>query len=159
MWSVKHMRTANSTTDITNIEGELKPVMPKAQTPIFVLFTSLNGTMKAMEKASQIAQSSDGRIELLVIQAIPFPLQLNESQVSSEFLLKQLAKMAEQFSPQTRISALPCRDSLETLKRLLYRNCQVVMAVPRNKWLPNHDRTLARKLRGAGYNVTLVETA
>jgi hypothetical protein len=32
------------------------------------------------------------------------------------------------------------------------------MAVPRNKWLPNHGRTLARELHGAGYNVTLVET-
>jgi hypothetical protein len=93
------MTTANSdgTTDITNIESNLKQVIPKAQTPIFVPFTSLNRTLKAREKASQIAQTSDGRIELLVLQSIPYPLQLNHPQVPNEFLLKQLAKIAEQF--------------------------------------------------------------
>jgi hypothetical protein len=149
---------SNSATDLLNRESLPKQAIPKVKTPIFVIFTSINGTLKAMEIANQIAQSTDGRIELLVVQAVPYPLQLDEPQVQNELLLRQLGEMAGEFQLQTRISALTCRDSLKTLQRLLYRNCQVVMAVPPAGLLPNHDRTLARKLKGAGYNVTLVET-
>jgi hypothetical protein len=148
----------NSTTDLLDSESTPKKVIPKAKTPIFVLFTSMKGTLKAMEKADQMAQSSDGRIELLVVETVPFPLQLDEPQVNNELLLQQLTEMAEQFQSQTRISALPCRNALETLQRLLYRNCQVVMAVPPAGLLPNHYRTLAHKLSRVGYNVFLIET-
>lgn len=149
---------SNNTTDLLDSESKPKQIIPKAKTPIFVIFTSMNGTLKAMEKADHLAQSSDGRIELLVVETIPYPLQLDEPQFQNNLLLQQLAQMAEQFQSQTRISALPCRNSLETLHRLLYRNCQVVMTVPPAGLLPNHDRTLAQKLSDAGYNVTLVET-
>ena len=149
---------SESTTDLLDSVSTPKQVIPKAKTPIFVLFTSMNGTLKAMEKADQMAQSSDGRIELLVVETVPYPLEFDEPQVQNELLLQQLAEMAKRFQSQTRISALLCRDSLETLQRLLYRSCQVVMAVPSARLLPNHDRTLAHKLGGAGYNVTLVET-
>ena len=65
--------------------------------------------------------------------------------------------MAAQFPVQIKISAYLCRDPLEALKRILNRNCPVVMGV-RKRWWPTRDERVARKLRRAGYNVILVET-
>jgi hypothetical protein len=136
---------------------EMQAIGPGFRLPVFVIFTSINRTLKALEKAGQLANPLRTRIEIIAVQTVPFTLPLDEPPVPFEFVVRRLEEMANQFQEQIKISAYLCRDSSEALKCVLNRNCPVVMGVRKRLW-PTRDERLARKLRRAGYNVTLVET-
>ncbi len=136
---------------------ELKATVPGFRSPVYIIFTSIDRTLKALEKASQLANPLRTRIEILAVQTVPYALPLDEPPVPFEFLVRRLEEMADQFPEHTRISTYLCRDSFEALKRILDGNCPVVMGI-RKRWLPTFDERLARKLRRAGFNVILVET-
>jgi len=138
-------------------ETKLQAIDPGFVQPVFVVFTSINRTLNALEKASQLAKPLQAGIEILVIQTVPYSLPLEDPSVPSKFLVRQLQKMSAQFPGRIRISPYLCRDLLDALKRILNRNCPVVMGV-RKRWWPTHEQRAARKLRRAGYNVILVET-
>ena len=125
--------------------------------PVSVIFTSINRTLLALEKASQLAKPLNGGIEVLAVQTVPFPLPLDDPSVPLEFIVRRLEEMATRFPGRIKISAYLCRDQLEALKRVLNRNSPVVMAV-RKGWWPTRDERVARKLQRDGYRVILVET-
>lgn len=124
--------------------------------PVFVVFTSLDRTLNALEKASQLAKPLQAGIEVLAIQTVPYSLPLEDPSVPSQFLVRRLEEMAAHFPGQFRISAYLCRDLLDALKRILNRDCPVVMGVG-NRWWPTREQRAARRLRRAGYNVILAE--
>lgn len=141
-----------------SIDSEIKPqaINPGFRLPVYVIFTSINRTLKALEKASQLAKSFQTGIEILAVQVVPYLLPLDEPPVPFEFVVRRLEAMAAQFPEQTRITAYLCRDPMEALKSVLKHNCPVVMGIPK-RWWPTRDERLARKLRHAGYDVILVE--
>ena len=153
------MSTAIGLEESVSTDGEirLQSVGPGFEMPVFVIFTSMNRTRKALEKASQLGKPFKRGIEILVMQIVPFFLPLDEPPVPFEFIVRRLEEMADDVTERTRISAYLCRDLLESLKRILNRNCPVVMGI-RKSWWPTRDMRLSRKLRHAGYNVILVET-
>jgi hypothetical protein len=154
------MAIAISINRLDLIDSEIKPeeIDPELRSPVFVLFTSMNRTLKALEKASQLAQSLHTGIEILVVQTVPFALPLEAPPVSNEFLMRRLAEMTDRFPIQIMISAYLCRDPMVALKRILEHHCQVVMGVPKTRWWLTRDRRLARKLRRADFQVIIVET-
>jgi hypothetical protein len=154
------MATAISINKLDLIDSETKPeeISLKLQSPVFVLFTSMDRTLKALEKASQLAQSLHRSIEILVVQTVPFALPLEAPPVSNEFLVKRLGEMADRFPIQIKISAYLCRDPMIALKRILKRNCQVVLGVPKTSWWPTRHHKLVRKLSHTGFDVIPVET-
>ena len=83
-------------------------------------------------------------------------LPLDEPPVPFEFVIRRLKETTENFPMLLGISAYLCRDPLVALKRVLSRNCLVVMGL-RKRWWPTRDERLARKLRHAGYNLISVE--
>jgi hypothetical protein len=130
-------------------------INPKFRSPVFVIFTSPDQTLKALEKADQVARLLRTRIEILALQSVPYTLPLDESSVPFEFLVRHLEEMAGQFPEPTKISAYLCRDPMETLKKVLNRYGPVVIGI-RKRWWPTCDERLARKLCHAGYHVILV---
>ena len=156
------MLTAVDVNKLISIDGVIKPpaISIGFGLPVCVVYTSMNPTLIALEKAGPLAKSLKSGIEILAVQTVPFAVPLNDPSVPFEFLVKRLKEMAAQFPElpvPIKISAYLCRDQLEALKRVLNRNCPVVMGV-KKKWWPSRDERLARKLRQAGYNVILVET-
>jgi len=153
------MSTAIGLEKLFRIDHNMKPqaISFGFGSPIFVVFTSIHHTLKALEKASELAKPLRGGIEILAVETVPFALPLDNPPVPSEFLVKRLEEMATRFPGQIKISAYLCRDRLEALTRVLDRNCPVVVGV-RKRWWPTRDGRLAQKLRRAGYTVILTET-
>jgi hypothetical protein len=138
-------------------KSKLQAINANYRLPVFVIFTSIDRTLKALEKACEVAKPLQTRIEILVVQTVPYLLPLDDPSVPLEFIVKRLEEATAQFPEQIKISAYLCRDLLEALKRVLNRNCPVVIGIGK-KWWPTSDERLARKLRRAGYDVVLVET-
>jgi hypothetical protein len=125
--------------------------------PVVVIATSMNRTMRALEKADQLARPLGTGIEILVVETVPYALPLDEPPVRLGFVVGRLEEMAARIPEQTKITAYTCRDRVEAVKRVLNPHCPVVIGV-RKRWWPTHDKWLVRKLRRAGFNVNLVET-
>ena len=136
-------------------EAEPISIGPESGLSVFVVFTSIDWTLKALEKAREMARLLGAGIAVIALQVVPYPLPLNEPPVSFEFVVRRFEEKAGQSPERMQVSAYLCRDPIEALKRILNPNCPVVMSV-RKKWWPTHDERLARKLRGAGYDVILV---
>jgi hypothetical protein len=124
---------------------------------VFVVFTSNNWTLKALEKAHEVARPLGAAIAVIALQVVPFPLPLDEPPIPIEFMVRHLEEKSSEFSEKIVVSAYLCRDPLAALKNILTPDCPAVMSI-RKKWWPNRDERLAGKLRRAGYEIILVET-
>jgi len=153
------MSTAIGIEKLISIDSEIlmRAINPGFRLSVSVIFTSINRTLIALEKASQLAEPLKSGIEILAVQTVPFALPLDEPPVPFGFVVRRLKEMVAQFAVQIKISAYLCRDQLEALKRVLNRDYPVVMGV-RKRWWPTRNKRLARKLRRAGYDVILIET-
>ena len=134
---------------------ELPRIRLKAEPPVFVVFTSIQRTLKALEKAQEIAQPLGASVVVLAVQVVPYPLPLDQPPVSFEFVVKRFEDEAGDFPENTEISAYLCRDPIEALRRILNPKSPIVMGIRKHGWL-NRDETRARKLRRAGYDVIVV---
>ncbi len=128
---------------------------PDSELSVFVVFTSINWTLKALRKAREIARPVGANVVVISVQVVPFPLPLDEPPVPMEFVVRRFEEMAGSFPEKTRVSAYLCRNPMEAFKHILNDNCPVVIGV-RKRWMPGRDERLARKLSRAGYHVTLV---
>jgi hypothetical protein len=126
---------------------------------VFVLFTSIDRTLKALEKAREIAGPLGADIEVVAVQAVPFPLQLDTPLVPMKHIVRHLQeKIADlPYGSKTRVSLYLCRDPIIALKRILNPVFPVVICM-RERWWPTRDQRLARKLRRKGYDVVFVKT-
>jgi hypothetical protein len=124
-----------------------------------VIFTSVRQTLKAYERALELAKPLGAGVIVLAVQVIPFALPIDEPPVSFEFIVGQFETQALDKHGEPHIVAYLCRDPLEVYKRILNRFSPVVIGTEKSKrWLPTREKRLARQLRRAGYEVILVET-
>jgi hypothetical protein len=137
-------------------EAELQAGSRASRLAVFVIFTSINRTLKALEKAGQLARPLQTGITILVVQKVHYSLPLDEPPVPFEFVIRHFEEMVDRLPENTRISAYVCREPMQALKRVLKHNCPVVMGV-RKRWWPTREERLARKLRRAGYDVIVVK--
>jgi hypothetical protein len=142
-------------TSVSGADAEPLRFSPGSGISVFVVFTSIDWTLKAVEKAREVAKPLGANIVVLAIQVVPFPLPLDAPPVPMEFVLRRFEEKASDLLERTKVSAYLCRDPLVALQRILNPNCLVVMCI-RRKWWPTRDERLARKLRRAGYDVILV---
>jgi hypothetical protein len=129
---------------------------PDSELSVFVVYTSFNWTLKALEKALEIARPLGANIVVVAAQVVPFPLPLDRPPVPMEFVIRCFEEKANELPDGTQISAYLCRNPMEALKRILSPHCPVVIGI-KKRWWPTHDGRLARKLIRAGYNLTLVK--
>jgi len=135
----------------------LQRISPEFQLSVQVIFTSMNRTLQAWKKANELARPFGADIAVVAIVAVPFPLPLNEPPVPFEFVIRRLEELADRLPEKTRVCAYVCRDRLEALKKILNPDLPVVNGLRKSLW-PDRDERLARKLRGAGFDVIPVET-
>jgi hypothetical protein len=124
---------------------------------VFVLFTSVDRTLKALEKAYEIARPLEAKVVVVVIQAVPFPLPLDTPIVPLEWVIRQFEERIGDLPDGSEIKVLVylCRDRALALKRILNPVCPVVIGMKR-RWWPTQNERIARKLRCAGYEVVSV---
>src|ERR1700730_11849506 len=124
---------------------------------IAVVFTSVESTLAALKEAGNLANSLGARITLVVPQVVPYPLPLETPPVLLEFNENRFRVIASQSPVETSVHIYLCRDRFETLASVLKPDSVVVLG-GRKRWWQTSDERLARKLKGAGYEVLFKET-
>jgi hypothetical protein len=92
-----------------------------------VIFTGMSETLKALEKASELAKPLSADIAVIVVQVVPFPLSLDMPPISLETVLNGFEERTRQFPEKIRVFSYLCRDEMEGLKRALKSGCPVVI--------------------------------
>jgi hypothetical protein len=129
---------------------------PEKHQPISLVFTSINGARKSLEKTKRFLGLFKYGIEVLIVEAVPYALPLDEPQIPLNVSIMRLEEIAKELPSIIKISVYLCRDEVETLKRVLTMYQPVVMGVG-STWRSNHEKSLARKLHRAGYNMISME--
>jgi hypothetical protein len=124
---------------------------------VAVVFTSVESTLVALREAANLASDLGARITLIVPQVVPFSVPLETPPVLVEFAENRFRALANESPVETKVQICYCRDRLTALKSALKPGSIVILAGPKRFW-PTKDQRLARRLRGAGFEVIFKET-
>ena len=123
---------------------------------ISVLFTSRESTIAAVRRAAAMLKGLDGRISLIDVQTVPYPLPLDRPPVALDFTQRRLLAIAAESELESKASVYFCRFRWETLLRILKPGSAIVIGT-RKRWWTSREKKLARKLQRAGYQTLVVE--
>jgi hypothetical protein len=145
------------------VPAPVPPAPPAAEPPsgrlnISVLFTSVESTLAALKEAALLANCLGARITLLVLQAVPYGLALENPPVLLEFSENRFRVIANHSPVETSVQIYLCRDKVQTLASVLNPGSLVVLGGRRRWWWPTRDQALARELRRSGHEVIFKET-
>lgn len=124
---------------------------------ISVIFTSVEATVAALRRAGALAGNLGLRITLLVPQVVPYPLPLESPPVLLDWNEHRFRVIAGESPVETIVRLYLCRDSLDTLKRVLSPKSVVVVGGSKAWWPFTREKMLARRLRRAGHQVIFTE--
>ncbi len=126
---------------------------------VHVLFTDIPATLNALRTAALLCDGLYGSIRLLLPEAVPFPLSLEEPRRNLRFVDCQFRTLVNAHdaahgsnSVETRAEILLCRDAGDALRRRLDPESVVVIG-KRSRWWPCREDRLASLLRAAGHHV------
>ncbi len=128
-----------------------------ARLNVIVVYTSVAATLGALRGAATLARPLGAKITLVVPQIVPYPLPLASPPVLLDFNERRFQAMAEDGAVETAVRIYLCRDRWDALGCLLPPRSLVVLGGKR-RWWPTAERRTARKLRGLGHEVVLLET-
>jgi hypothetical protein len=129
--------------------------------PITVVYTTQDGTLAALKTAAALARDLNARLGLIITEVVPFRLPIDQPRVSVDFLKKrqdELVSDAGLGGEQIRVQICLCRDTKETLGRLLPTPSLVVLGGRRRLW-PSRERRLETFLSRLGHQVIFVDAA
>jgi hypothetical protein len=138
---------------LTPAAGEAEPKLN-----ISVVFTSVESTLAALRKAGVLANRMNARVTLVVPQVVPYPLPLTSPPVLVDWSERRFRIIANGSPVETTVRLYLCRDRVEMLTTVLSPRSLVVLGSRKRRWWPTSEKRLARKLRGAGREVLLMET-
>jgi hypothetical protein len=124
---------------------------------VFVVFTSVEPTLAALKQAGHLAAELGGRIILVALQVVPYPLPLTRPPVGRDWNERRLRLIAGESRVETIVHVYLCRDRRQTLEHLLSPHSLVVLG-GRKHWWPTTESTMAQRLRRGGHEVILIET-
>jgi len=127
-----------------------------ASLQLYVVFTNLAATRRALQIANSLAYDLGARLTLLVAQVVPYPLPLECPAVCIGFTEQILSELASQVEADITVNLYLCRDRNEAIREAL-RPGSIVVIGSRKRWWPNKERILARLLRRDGHNVVVIE--
>ena len=128
--------------------------------PITVLYTTREGTLAALKASAVLARDLEVALGLLITEVVPFRLPLDRPRVSVEFLKRrQEALVAEAGLEGGEISVqiCICRDTKETLGRLLPAPSLIVLG-GRRRWWPTREQRLETFLARLGHQVVFIDS-
>ena len=123
---------------------------------ISVLFTTVRGTLEALQHAARLACELQAQIQIVVPYVVPYPLPIDKASVDPRFGLRELITRCGQQPIQTRIDIWLCRDVSQCIQDGLRPNSLVVIGGRRSWWPWARENRLARGLRSAGHQVVLI---
>jgi hypothetical protein len=140
-------------------ERELTSSDAEYDKSIYVIFTSNDQTLRALDKAAEIAKELHLGIVVVAAQSVPYHLPLDEPPVSMKFIVKRFEELADRFSEEVEIRVYLCRNPLDIFKRILRVDCPAVIGVKKKRW-PRFSREgkVVWTLRRAGFCLITVET-
>jgi hypothetical protein len=158
---VKGRKEIGSAFERTLTPSLLPTERPRAEeTParlnIFVVFTSVEATIAALKQAGRLATELGGRIILMALQVVPYPLPLTRPPVGIDWNERRLRLIAGESHVETIVHVHLCRDWQQTLEDALRAHSLVVLG-GHKRWWPTREGKLARSLRRAGHEVIFVE--
>ncbi len=124
---------------------------------IAVVFTSVEATAAAIDRAAALLTGLNGHISLVSAQTVPYALPLENPPVSLAFSKRQLLEIAHESPVETTAHLYLCRSRSEILASVLKPGSLVVIG-SRKRWWPTWEKGLARKLQSNGCHVILLET-
>jgi hypothetical protein len=124
---------------------------------IFVIYTSVDATVAALQHAGALVRRLDGRISLLVSQIVQQPTPLTSPPVLVDWNENRFRTIAQASPVDVTIRVCLCRDRDETLLQTLPPRSLVVIGAARRIGPFGAEKRLARKLLHAGHEVVLVE--
>ena len=127
-------------------------VSQQATMEVVVLHTNIAETLEALKTAARLAQDLSGRIRLLVLEVVPYPLPLDRPNVPLPFTRRRFYTLAANASIETNVDIHLVRDAAETIGSMLEPHSVVVMGA-RGKWWPNAGRRMANRLERLGHQI------
>ena len=98
-----------------------------------VIYTSDEGTKRALQKEWALAQDLSARVRLVFVYAVPYALPLGRPAVSLPFLQGKLLKLASGFPGEASVHIILCREFLRAVQDTLPPDSLVVLG-GRKRW-------------------------
>ena len=136
---------------VGEIDSQFDPVKE-----IVVLYTTPAATATALRHAAKLCSLLYGRIRLIALKVVPYPLALATPSVPSEFTENFIRDLASGVPAEIRVDVLNCRDEVETLCNALQPSSLVLIG-PRQHWWNRHESRLTKALKQRGHSVLSAE--
>ncbi len=127
----------------------------KPQLRITVPYTSPKPAKAALRAASRWAGELEAEVVLLAVCVVPFQLPLDCPDIQPEFLLNQLAGLAECATCPVRVQLVLARNKKDAMLEVLSAASIVVIATEK-RWWKTEEQRLALLLTRAGCTVSLL---
>lgn len=127
-------------------------VAQQASLEVVVLHTTTTETLEALKTAAHLARGLSGRIRLLVLEVVPYPLPLDRPTVPLPFTQRRFRTLADNATIETNVDIHLVRDRTCSIEAMLEPHSVIVMAIHRT-WWPSAQCRLAKHLERAGHQV------
>jgi hypothetical protein len=137
--------------------GLWRPVTPVGESnslEVVVLHTTTKATLRSLRTAAELAAGLGARIRLLVLEVVPYPLEIEEPRVSLDFTQRRFRTVVSEARVDTLIDIRLGRDRREMLESAL--NPGSVVVLERGAWWTAQHR-LAKRLKRLGHQVVLAD--
>lgn len=128
--------------------------------PITVPYTTPEGTLAALKASAVLARDLDVTLGLILTEVVPFRLPLDQPRVSVDFLKRRQEALVAQAGLENReisVQICICRDTRETLGRLLPEPSLIVLG-GRRRWWPTREQRLETFLARLGHQVVFIDS-
>ena len=144
--------------------GKAEPASNRRSDPgrmrVTVVFTTIAGTLAALEAAANFARHLNAEIVLVVAEVIYFRYPLENPPVPADYFEKLCVALVDELEVDltaTRIEIHFCRDQVQCLQLALGPRSLVVLGAGR-RWWSTRERRLERALTRTGHRVILVSS-
>ena len=140
--------------------GGGKPVLDfsPGRLTVMVVFTTVEGTLAALESAARLAKNLLADIKLVIVEEVYFRYPLNCPPVSAVFLHRlctALIQGAYLDPDEVRVEIRYCRDRVKCLEDCLRERSLVVIGAKRRGWV-RPERRIHTALARQGHDVVLI---
>lgn len=136
------------------------PAFASGPLEVNLIFTDLQATAAGLKFSQTFARELGARIHLRAAIAVPYPLPLDQPQVSVAFLqetLRSLMSRLERDAFDPTVHLYLCRDRVRALVQALRPHSLVVIG-GRKRWWPTAESRMADALRAQGHRVIFVDS-
>jgi hypothetical protein len=129
-----------------------------ARLNVIVVFTTVEGTLAALESAARLAKNLMAEITLVMVEEVYFRYPLDRSPVSTSFLHRLCVALVEgaNLDPgEVRTEIHYCRDRMKFLQVRLKGKSLVVIGAKQRGWARS-ERRIHAALTRQGHDVILI---